>query len=66
MREERGQVLELARYVVLNPVRAGMCAVPEQWPWSYSQKEIASAFEIHYASVSRIVKVKTDLSPSPP
>ena len=32
----------------------------------YSQKEIASAFEIHYATVSRIVKVKTDLSPSPP
>ena len=132
MREERGRVLELARYLVLNPVRAGMCAVPEQWPWSsyramvglyqgdaefadksrqtlsnrllndaeiprlqrrarvpplevfaampdrnsaiskayasgrYSQKEIASAFEIHYATVSRIVKVKTDLPSTPP
>jgi hypothetical protein len=22
------------RYVVLNPVRAGMCALPHQWPWS--------------------------------
>ena len=32
----------------------------------YSQKEIASAFEIHYATVSRIVKVKTDLPPTPP
>lgn len=27
-------LLELSRYVVLNPVRAGMVAVPEQWPWS--------------------------------
>ncbi len=27
-------LLELARYVVLNPVRAGICAMPEQWPWS--------------------------------
>lgn len=27
-------LLELTRYVVLNSVRAGMVASPEQWPWS--------------------------------
>ena len=27
-------LLELARYVVLNPVRAGLVARPEDWPWS--------------------------------
>ena len=27
-------MLELARYVVLNPVRAGICGSPEAWPWS--------------------------------
>lgn len=27
-------LLELTRYVVLNPVRAGMVDTPEQWPWS--------------------------------
>ena len=27
-------MLELARYVVLNPVRAGMCNLPGDWPWS--------------------------------
>jgi REP element-mobilizing transposase RayT len=27
-------LLELIRYVVLNPVRAGMVEVPDQWPWS--------------------------------
>ena len=27
-------LMELARYVVLNPVRAGMVARPEDWPWS--------------------------------
>jgi len=27
-------LLELARYVVLNPVRAGMVADPGEWPWS--------------------------------
>ena len=32
--QRESYLLELARYVVLNPVRAGMCAAPEQWPWS--------------------------------
>jgi putative transposase len=27
-------VLSFARYVVLNPVRAGLCRSPEEWPWS--------------------------------
>jgi putative transposase len=27
-------LLELARYVVLHPVRAGMVQDPGQWPWS--------------------------------
>jgi hypothetical protein len=27
-------LLELARYVVLNPVRAHMTESPEDWPWS--------------------------------
>ena len=27
-------LLELARYVVLNPVRARMVSQPDQWPWS--------------------------------
>jgi putative transposase len=27
-------LLELARYIVLNPIRAGMKKKPESWPWS--------------------------------
>jgi hypothetical protein len=27
-------MLELARYVVLNPVRAGLCSHPGAWAWS--------------------------------
>ncbi len=26
--------LELCRYLPLNPVRAGLCERPQQWPWS--------------------------------
>jgi putative transposase len=32
--ETSDQFLQLVRYVVLNPVRAGLCERPEDWPWS--------------------------------
>jgi REP element-mobilizing transposase RayT len=32
--EREGHLLELIRYVVLNPVRAGASRTPEAWPWS--------------------------------
>ena len=32
--EKDAYLLELARYVALNPVRAGMVARAEDWPWS--------------------------------
>ncbi|MGA7876611.1 MAG: transposase, partial [Desulfoferrobacter sp.] len=40
--EKGSHLLELCRYVVLNPVRAGMAAKPEQWQWS-SYKSTAYA-----------------------
>lgn len=32
--EKETYLLELARYIVLNPVRAGMVSSPFEWPWS--------------------------------
>jgi REP element-mobilizing transposase RayT len=32
--EKDSHLLELARYIVLNPVRAGLCASAGDWPWS--------------------------------
>ncbi len=32
--ESEEHLLELCRYVVLNPVRAGLCRSPADWPWS--------------------------------
>src|SRR5512143_538242 len=32
--QDEGYLLTAARYVVLNPVRAGVVPGPEQWPWS--------------------------------
>ncbi|OGR68833.1 MAG: hypothetical protein A2081_01120 [Elusimicrobia bacterium GWC2_61_19] len=32
--ERETHLLEACRYIVLNPLRAGLCATPEAWPWS--------------------------------
>jgi REP-associated tyrosine transposase len=32
--EQEEHFLELARYLMLNPVRAGLCARPDEWRWS--------------------------------
>ncbi len=32
--EDEAHYLQAARYIVLNPVRAGICASPEEWRWS--------------------------------
>lgn len=36
-------LLELARYIVLNPVRAGMVSAPGQWDWSSYHWTMANA-----------------------
>jgi REP element-mobilizing transposase RayT len=38
--ESDGHLLELCRYIPLNPVRAGICAHPAQWRWS-SYRQLA-------------------------
>lgn len=41
--QRESYLMELARYVVLNPVRAGMVATPNAWPWSSHQALIGEA-----------------------
>jgi REP element-mobilizing transposase RayT len=40
--EMQSYLLELARYVVLNPVRANMVTKPYDWPWSSYRSTIAT------------------------
>lgn len=42
--EKESHLLELARYVVLNPVRAKLVRHPRQWHWSSYR---ATAGEVH-------------------
>jgi putative transposase len=32
--ESDWHLLELTRYIAMNPVRAGLCASPAEWRWS--------------------------------
>lgn len=36
-------LFEACAYVVLNPVRAGLCDRPDAWPWSYSRYGLDAA-----------------------
>jgi REP element-mobilizing transposase RayT len=38
--EKQSHLLELCRYVVLNPVRAGMVPTAEDWPWSSYRRTV--------------------------
>ena len=35
--EKENYLLELCRYIVLNPVRAGLVELPEYWQWGSYQ-----------------------------
>ncbi len=48
-------LLELSRYVVLNPVRAGMVDDPGQWPWSSYRAMIGTASVPHWLSVDGLL-----------
>jgi REP element-mobilizing transposase RayT len=44
------------RYIVLNPVRAGLCADPEEWPWSSFAATSGSAPVPAFLDVEWILK----------
>lgn len=50
-----GHWIELPRYVVLNPVRAGLCDDPEEWDWSSFNATAGTAPVPVFLSVDRIL-----------
>jgi putative transposase len=38
--ESEEYLFEACAYVLLNPVKAGLCERVEDWPWSYSRYEV--------------------------
>jgi putative transposase len=35
--ESEDYLFDACTYVLLNPIRAGLCDRVEEWPWSYSR-----------------------------
>jgi len=53
--ERERYLLELARYIVLNPVRAALVAAPEQWTWSSYRATAGMETAPHWLSVNWIL-----------
>lgn len=48
-------LLELTRYVVLNPVRANMVERPEQWPWSSYQAMVGQVLSPPFLDIDGLL-----------
>jgi len=55
MADAEAHLLELSRYVVLNPVRAGMAADPSDWPWSSYNATAGKAKAPDWLAVARLL-----------
>jgi REP element-mobilizing transposase RayT len=49
--EKETYLLELSRYIVLNPVRAKMVKKPEEWEWSWSSPASADSVALDIRAV---------------
>jgi len=49
-------LLELARYVVLNPVRAGLVSSPGDWQWSSYGATVGSAMPVSWLNVNAVLE----------
>ncbi|OUS09533.1 addiction module toxin RelE [Gammaproteobacteria bacterium 53_120_T64] len=49
--DKNSYLLELARYIVLNPVRAGMVRSANAWPWSSYRATVGQAVRPNYLHV---------------
>jgi len=55
--EDETHLMEAIRYIVLNPVRAGLCQSPADWPWS-SYRACAGTEHAHpFLSVDRVLSL---------
>lgn len=52
--ERSSYFLELARYIVLNPVRAGLCGAPDEWQWSSHRAMLGLAPRLAQLAVDRM------------
>jgi putative transposase len=54
--EREAHLLETARYIVLNPVRAGICDRADEWPWSSYRATAGLIRQPRYLSTSWLLQ----------
>ena len=54
---EESYLLTLSRYVVMNPVRAGLVARPEDWPWSSYRATIGDCPAPSFLAISETLSL---------
>lgn len=60
--ESERQLLSVARYIVLNPVRAGICRVASAWRWSSYRATVAARTALPRLSTWLLGAFHSDLS----
>jgi putative transposase len=58
--EREAYLLELSRYVVLNPVRAGMVAAPGDWPWSSYRATVGEVGRPEFLDTDAVLRMFSD------
>jgi putative transposase len=55
--ETDGHLLEVCRYIALNPVRAGLCDRPEEWNWSSYGACVGAARSFSFVTSCEILEL---------
>lgn len=58
--KRESQFLEVCRYVVCNPVRAGLVETPDEWQWSSYRATVGLAFAPAFLAVGRLLELFGD------
>ena len=58
--ESHAHALELGRYIALNPVRAGLCSAPAEWPWSSHRAMVGAVKTPRYLSAGWMLSLFGD------
>ncbi len=55
--ETDGHLLEVCRYIALNPVRAGLCQRPEEWNWSSYGSCVSTARSFSFVASRELLEL---------
>ena len=61
LQSSESQLLSTLRYTVRNPIEAGVCAAPGEWPWSSYRASVGEIAPPAFLAVARLLSYFGDL-----